>query len=26
VKVDVCTPNGLRSVVRDEVFAEAVRL
>ena len=26
VKVDVCTPNGLRSVVRDEVFAEAVPL
>ena len=26
VKVDVCTPRGLRSFVKDEIFAEAVSL
>jgi len=26
VKVDVCTPSGLRSFVKEEIFAEAVSL
>jgi hypothetical protein len=26
VKVDVCTPKGLRDFVRDEIFAEATSL